>query len=51
LLNQADFFFDLVTFARDEEKVHFYQFEFDDRSIVYNAWTVNTFIWSSSSTF
>jgi hypothetical protein len=45
----VDFFFDLVTFALDEEKVHFYQFEFGDRSIVYNARTVNTLIWSSSA--
>jgi hypothetical protein len=51
LLNQADFLFFLATFAGDEEKIHFYKFEFNVCIVIYNAWTVITLIWSSSSAF
>jgi hypothetical protein len=51
LLNQADFFLDLATFVGDEEKIHFYKFESNVSIVIYNARTVNTLIWSSSSAF
>jgi hypothetical protein len=44
LLNQADLPIFLATFVGDEEKIHFYKFEFNVCIVIYNAWAVNTLI-------